>query len=630
MTTYNVEIVVTGRDQLSGPMGPAGGALSRIGQIAGGILSAQVLAGLASQLVNLGKSSILAASDMAESANKMEVVFGEAAGAVSAFASQGAQALGMSQRAATEAVSTFGNLFVSMGIGEQTSADLSIGLTRLAADLASFNNIAPDEALVALRAGLVGETEPLRRLGVNLNQATLEAKAMEMGLWDGKDAIDAASKAQAAYALIMEQTTTAQGDFERTAGGLANQMRIAEASWQDAQAAIGTAFLPVTQAAMGFIINTAIPAVVRFGQAVGPQLAGMMAQTPALFAILQDAVQMAFALIQPALDNFAIFWQINGPAITSALTQIGAAVLNTFQTIAGMVIPFAVGLFESVSAWFLANGPLIAASIQVIADFFTGTLLPAVEAAIPAILSLVEGLVGVVLGVVTTIMNILTGNWSAAWNSAVMVLQGAWNTILSVITGFLNAIAVFFGSSLAEISATWGEIWNQLGAMVQNANNVIVSAAVSIVNGLISTIANGAKRMYTAGQNLFGNFFSGISKKVGEIMDWLKKKVDEMSALLNALAGGGGGNLPTTRKKSVDGERASGGPVLAGRTYVVGENGIETFVPGTNGFILPASQPRAVTGAGGNQITIQINGAQSPREVAREVARELRLQGVSL
>ena len=196
-------------------------------------------------LVAMGGVAIKAASDLSESANKVQVVFGDQATAIQSWAAKSATALGQSKQQALEAVGTFGNLFSAMGIGQQQSAQMSTSLIELASDLASFNNIDPTLALEKLRAGLVGETEPLRTLGVNLSAAAVQAKAMEMGLASSTKEITPAISAQAAYALILEQTKTAQGDFARTSDGLANSSRIMKAQLTDAAATMGQHLLPI-------------------------------------------------------------------------------------------------------------------------------------------------------------------------------------------------------------------------------------------------------------------------------------------------------------------------------------------------------------------------------------------------
>lgn len=197
------------------------------------------------------KDSVTAASDLNESLSKTRVVFGASSKEVERFARTSATSLGLSRQAALEASATLGNLFVALKIGKAPAADMSTTMVKLAGDLASFNNVKPEEALEALRSGLVGETEPLRKFGVNLNDATLRQKALDLGLVKStKDVLPPAAKAQAAYALILEQTKTAQGDFARTSGGLANQQRILTAQITNLKARLGGALLPVVTAAI--------------------------------------------------------------------------------------------------------------------------------------------------------------------------------------------------------------------------------------------------------------------------------------------------------------------------------------------------------------------------------------------
>lgn len=230
------------------------GAMSR-GMKLAGVAIAAAAAGAAVGVTRFAAQSVGAASDLDESLSKTRTVFGDASAAVEKFAQDAATNLGLSEQAALEATSTFGNLFTAMGINAGKASALSQEIVQLAADLASFNNIEVEEAILALRSGLVGETEPLRRLGVNLSAARINAEALSSGLAETKGQIDAAAKAQAAFALIMDDTATAQGDFARTSDGLANTTRTLQAAVDDAKASIGVGFvnaiLAVTDAAGG-------------------------------------------------------------------------------------------------------------------------------------------------------------------------------------------------------------------------------------------------------------------------------------------------------------------------------------------------------------------------------------------
>ena len=256
--------------------------------------------------------AIKAASDLAESTAKAGQVFGAATAQVRGFAAGAAKAIGQSNQQALEATGTFGNLFTAMGIGQGVSANMSISLVKLASDLASFNNVPVDDALLALRSGLVGEQEPLRRFGVNINEATLKAKALELGLRVGKGTLDASVKAQAAYALVLEQTTTAQGDFERTAGGLANQQKIMQAQWTDTKAELGEGLLPVMIELAGFINDDLIPAwktlfTVGQGEATGwaATLRNVIGDT---LGFVIGALQEVFRLIANVATKLPLGW----------------------------------------------------------------------------------------------------------------------------------------------------------------------------------------------------------------------------------------------------------------------------------------------------------------------------------
>ena len=204
-------------------------------------------------LAIMGGLSIKAASDLDESANKAKVVFGEAIGVIDDLAKTSAQSLGISKQQAYESAGTFGNLFVAMGITQDKAAGMSTGILKLGADLASFNNIKPEEALEKLRAGLVGEAEPLRTLGVNLSAVAVEARAMSMAHKSSAAQLTTADKAMASYALILEQTQTAQGDFARTSDGLANSQRILKAEIENQSASIGAALLPAYSSLLSIV-----------------------------------------------------------------------------------------------------------------------------------------------------------------------------------------------------------------------------------------------------------------------------------------------------------------------------------------------------------------------------------------
>jgi hypothetical protein len=193
------------------------------------------------KIVQFGKASVLAASDLEEAVSKASVVFGRGSAQIEEFGRTSATALGISSAAAIEAAGTYGNLLQAFGIGQAQAQGMSTTLVQLAADMASFNNTPIDQAITALRSGLSGETEPLKRYGVALQDVRLKTEALRLGLIKStKEALTPGAKAQAAYELILKDTVLAQGDFARTSSGVANSLKILAASATNAQTIIGT------------------------------------------------------------------------------------------------------------------------------------------------------------------------------------------------------------------------------------------------------------------------------------------------------------------------------------------------------------------------------------------------------
>lgn len=196
------------------------------------------------ELGQFAAASIEQFSNFEESSSKARVVFGQFADDVFAFTRNAPTELGLTQAAAIEMAATFGNLFLSVGLGAEEAAELSGSLVQLGADIASFNNIPVDDALQRLRSGLVGETEPLRTVGVLLSEAAVTAKGFELGLGGATGKLSESEKVLARYAIIMEQTTTAQGDFARTSTGIANSQRTVGALFGELQRRIGEGLAP--------------------------------------------------------------------------------------------------------------------------------------------------------------------------------------------------------------------------------------------------------------------------------------------------------------------------------------------------------------------------------------------------
>jgi len=165
------------------------------------------------------------------------------------FAEDAVTGLGQTRIQALEASATFAQFGKAAGLSGGDLVNFSTELVTLSADLASFNNSSPDEAINAIGSALRGEAEPLRRFGVLMDDAALKAAALSMGIGDGTTTLTTQQKVLAAHNVILSQTSDAQGDFARTSEGLANTQKILQAAVEDAKAEIGIGLVSALEAA---------------------------------------------------------------------------------------------------------------------------------------------------------------------------------------------------------------------------------------------------------------------------------------------------------------------------------------------------------------------------------------------
>lgn len=193
-------------------------------------------------------SSIQAFSDLNETLNALEVVYGQQADGIKTLGEQAAQSIGASNAEFNQyavSISAFAKQIAGDG-GDVVGVvdDLSLRT----ADFASVMNLNFDEAAQKFRSGLAGESEPLRQYGIDVSAARIETQALNDGIWDGVGKMTEAQKVQARYNAIMEQTEQVTGDFARTADDSANKRRILTAEIENEKAALGEKLLPVYDA----------------------------------------------------------------------------------------------------------------------------------------------------------------------------------------------------------------------------------------------------------------------------------------------------------------------------------------------------------------------------------------------
>ncbi|HEU0045076.1 phage tail tape measure protein [Sphingomonas sp.] len=195
-------------------------------------------------VVAFAGAALNVASDAGELQSAFDTTFGAMSKDMNEWARVTGDAMGRSTTEMQKAANTFG-IFFNTAVPAAKAAEMSKTFSKLAQDLGSFFNVDTQTAIEKLRSGLSGESEPLRDFGVFLTEASVKAKALELGLTGVGNELTEQEKIVARYQLILEATGKAQGDVQRTSGSFANQVRASKAAFEELQVTIGTKLIPV-------------------------------------------------------------------------------------------------------------------------------------------------------------------------------------------------------------------------------------------------------------------------------------------------------------------------------------------------------------------------------------------------
>lgn len=527
-----------------------GGALRGLGGVIVGAVAAREVVTGVGRLIG-------GASDLNETISKTEVLFGDSANSIVKWSKTADTGLGQTQQQALDAAATFATFGKGAGLQGKALAGFSTELTGLATDLASFNNTSPEQAITAIGAALRGETEPIRSYGVLLDDASLRQEALRQGLIKTtSEALTPQQKVLAVQALLMKQTSDAQGDFARTSGGLANQGRILKASLSNIGTTLGSLLLPVATTVVTFINSTMIPAVSNLGPVfaqVGDFIEGVFGGGGggALAGVTSFAQSIASQFL-PVLDSMAnTFRTVILPAVISLGTYLFTTLFPVFQQVAQIittqVVPTLVSLatfiygtlYPAVIAIVTAVLTRLKPVFEALVDVITTRILPTVSRLIeqfrtqllPALQPLIAKIVAVTGFLLKLAAAILAKVLPPLLRLAGFIISHVVPAVVSIITWVVKVVnkildwGVAVGKAIAFLvrfqSAIIGVVRDGLGRLFQ---------AVADLPGRI--IGLGA-RFLSAGKSIIGKFVDGLKGAGGVVADIAGNVWDAVRGLLN-------------------------------------------------------------------------------------------------
>ena len=240
---------------------------SRMGKAVTGIKSivAKAVAGFG--LYKLGKEAIEVASNITEVQNVVDTAFGDMSWKAERFAQNSIKQFGMSELSAKKTTSTYMAMASGMGLSSDKASDMAISLAGLSGDVASFYNISQELADIKLKSVFTGETETLKDLGIVMTQTNLKQFALSQGIKTNIDDMNQAQLTTLRYNFVMQQLQMAQGDFAKTSGTWANQVRILQEQFKQLLGIIGNGLIAALTPAIQ-VINFVIGKLITLANVV--------------------------------------------------------------------------------------------------------------------------------------------------------------------------------------------------------------------------------------------------------------------------------------------------------------------------------------------------------------------------
>ena len=452
-------------------------------------------------LVAVGAAYLKLGSDLQESANKADVVFGSMSASVREFAQNSLEAYAISEGKALEMASDYGAMATSMGLSQREAAKLSTELVGLAGDMASFHNKSVEVAQNSLRGVFTGETESLKQFGVAMTESNLEDFAQKHG--KVYDQMSQGEKIMTRYAFVLKSQSDALGDASRTMDGFAGSTRQFKGALEEAGAALGEALIP----------------------------------------LITPVVQALTRLLQ-------IFANLPKPVIAFI------AVIGALAAAIGPVI-MVVGMMMSAFGSIVTNAPLVVTAFMHIAEA-AAAMGAAIGAALPEVLLVVAVLaaVGIAAYEVVTHWDQISeaaGQLGAKVSAAFQALMQKNEELRNNVHSFISDIVSFFGSlpgkivdALKSAAQKVADIFDQMISKAKKSGKDFIDGFVDGIRQRVQKIIDAVKDIANTVKDFLGfsrpdkgplheyeewmpHFMQGLTKGIRSNMGLVKSAMNDVA-----------------------------------------------------------------------------------------------------
>ena len=505
------------------------------------------------------KDSIKMGMDAVESDNLFETSLGKWADSVRDWSEETANALGLNAVAIRKNTGVIYNMTSSMGVAEDNALKMSKGISLLSEDMASFYNLDSSEAFNKLRAGLTGETEPLKALGILVDENTVKQVAYSEGIAQNGAELTQQQKVLARYVAILKQTGNAQGDLARTIDSPANQLRLLKNQVSQLGLAFSNFLMPVISAVLPYItafvkvITSALNTLAKFmglkSTNASNETAKISSNVGGLGSGLDDANKKAKKLkgTLASFDEMNVL-QDNSSDSSSSGTGGGGASAGGLD--------FDLGEYDAHLDWVSSKTDAIAENIKN-AFKSVGEVISSIWNSAP---------VQAFAGAITTYGQFVFDYWSTLGLNLWQNLQMTWSNIEGNVSTMLTNMSTLWTTFWTDVQVgieTWGQpiidgvtgvfnsIWaDAIDPAIQLITKVWADFSGTLVNlwnthgkPLINNIGEFATKTIALFQSIWDNVLEPIITPFLETLSWLwdnhlSKMVEKVGDFVGKLVNG--------------------------------------------------------------------------------------------
>ena len=511
--------------KLSQSMDKAGEKMKSVGDKMSGIGS-KLSAAVTAPIVGIGAASVKMAMDAVESENLFEVAMGSMAGEARKWSEQTSKALGLNAYNVRKNVATYNAMLTSMGLTSQESLKMSEGLTQLSYDMASFYNLKPEEAFEKLKSGISGEAEPLKALGILVNENTIKTYAYAHGIAKQGEELTEAQKVQARYGAILDATKNAQGDLARTMDSPTNKLRTMKEQVEQLGIQLGQLLIPTFEKLIGVIkplldkfqglSKEHQETIIKIGlvaAAIGPviTITGKVISIAGTLSAVIGTVAGAMAAAGGASGALGIaFAAITGPigiavgaitgliAIFAALYKNNENFRNSVNTVWNGIKTLISEVIESMKQMFRAFSTFAKQIWSKFGDDFVNII----STAFKLVFTIVSTALKAIQDVIKIITSAVKGDWQNAWNGIKKLTSDIWKGIKDVIKTAVDLVKGIIKTQFELIKSIISGVWNGIKGITSAVWNDIRTAIEIPINAAKNTVKNVIDSIYSFFVNL--------------------------------------------------------------------------------------------------------------------------------